>query len=387
MARLLAGPATSVFYEMSTLQLDTGISLVPSTQSVSVEPRKVAVGSLTFRADPNAPLGENTLFVDQIAFNKRRGNLLPVIVGDHPSASVDDSIRWSLASEQGIQIDDGGTVWHSGRLRDVLVTASREILVAAETGGVWAVTREGQSVSLADWDRPDVNCLAQGPDGPQHVYAAGQSLFETDVLSGIPLLSWKEISLIDATGTAIVDVRRMVVLPQSRRLVLVASGGVYWANISAGSVASRTYSFQKVPALPDGGRGYLGAAVGPNEGIAVTMWGTDARRATIFFGRWEGGQPVLREAALGTGVGQLAMYATTLTSCQSDPSRMYAVSSDVDGYPSVALRSDDGGASWNMLPLRLGGSFEKFRNAAGNQGNEDPPNINIAVSPRQKDRC
>ena len=201
MARLLAGPATPVFYEMSTLQLDTGISLVPSTQSVSVEPMKVAVGSLTFQADPHAPLGENTLFVDQIAFNKRRGNLLPVIVGDHPSASVDDSIRWSLASEQGIQIDDGGTVWHSGRLRDVLVTASREILVAAETGGVWAVTRDGQSVSLADWDKPDVNCLAQGPDGPQHVYAAGQGLFETDVLSGIPLLSWKEIPLIDATGS------------------------------------------------------------------------------------------------------------------------------------------------------------------------------------------
>src|SRR5262249_55307463 len=77
------------------------------------------------------------------------------------------------------------------------------------------------------------------------------------------------------------------------------------------------------------------------------------------------------------------MLATVLASCASDRSRMYAVSSDLDGFPSVAFRFN--GETWDPLPLALNGSFDEFRNAAGNQGNDYPPNISLAVSPTNRD--
>jgi hypothetical protein len=64
---------------------------------------------------------------------------------------------------------------------------------------------------------------------------------------------------------------------------------------------------------------------------------------------------------------------------------MYAVSSASDGFISVALRSDDRGQTWDPLPIGLNGSLDEFRDKAGNQGNDNPPNNCIAVSPIQKD--
>jgi hypothetical protein len=51
----------------------------------------------------------------------------------------------------------------------------------------------------------------------------------------------------------------------------------------------------------------------------------------------------------------------------------------------VGLCSDDGGQTWNPIPIALDGSLDNFRDAAGNQGNDYPPNICLAVSPTNKD--
>jgi hypothetical protein len=58
------------------LQLDTGIDVTP--QTVRVEAGKSADSALTLSAQMDAPIGENTKFIDQVAFNQRRGLVLSV---------------------------------------------------------------------------------------------------------------------------------------------------------------------------------------------------------------------------------------------------------------------------------------------------------------------
>src|SRR5207253_2804436 len=100
---------------------------------------------------------------------------------------------------------------------------------------------------------------------------------------------------------------------------------------------------------------------------------------------WIGDRLVFQESTVNLGLERLAMFATVLASSASDPFRLYAVSSASDGFTSVGLRSDDGGQTWNPLPIALDGSLDKFRDAAGNQGNDYPPNICLAVSPSNQD--
>jgi hypothetical protein len=71
----VAGPGVDVSYKMSPLQLHTGITLAPVSVHLNTNEEKQI--KLTFQAAPDAPLGPNTLFVDQIAF-RPMGILLPV---------------------------------------------------------------------------------------------------------------------------------------------------------------------------------------------------------------------------------------------------------------------------------------------------------------------
>jgi len=64
--------------------------------------------------------------------------------------------------------------------------------------------------------------------------------------------------------------------------------------------------------------------------------------------------------------------------------RGHAIDNQKPNVPRFA-RSTDGGQTWNPLPIALDGSLDKFRDAAGNQGNDYPPNICLAVSPSNQD--
>ena len=79
-------------------------------------------------------------------------------------------MRWS--QHDSTMIDRGGGAWHSGHLNDVLVQASGLIL-AADTGGVWQAPWLGTPRAVSDLQGPNLSSLAQGPDGVDHVYAAG----------------------------------------------------------------------------------------------------------------------------------------------------------------------------------------------------------------------
>ena len=75
------GPAIDAHFEMSVLQLHTGLTLLPN--SFHLEAGKTTNGILTFQAAPDAPLGENTVFVDQHAPTPA-GLLLPVQITPVP---------------------------------------------------------------------------------------------------------------------------------------------------------------------------------------------------------------------------------------------------------------------------------------------------------------
>src|SRR5438105_11765078 len=113
--------------------------------------------------------------------------------------NLDPSFTWSCANTSGIQVDDPGTIWHAGCIRDLLFTRSGSIVAASDTGGPWSLG-SGAATSLADLDSPDLSCLAQGPRADDHVYAGGAALYETDVTQGAPLLAWKGIPIADASS-------------------------------------------------------------------------------------------------------------------------------------------------------------------------------------------
>ncbi len=83
----IAGPAADPSYEASVLLVDTGISITPTI--VHVEPQQSIAASLTLTADVTAPLGANTIFVDQLCFNHRRGMFLMVNVLPQPQVDVE----------------------------------------------------------------------------------------------------------------------------------------------------------------------------------------------------------------------------------------------------------------------------------------------------------
>src|ERR1700741_4560989 len=84
------------------------------------------------------------------------------------------NLQWSLATPFGIAIDENNDVWHTGHINDMvqLDGGAGGMLVASQTGGVWSISTGNNCLPLSDkWSKPDVNCLAAGPDGPRHFFA------------------------------------------------------------------------------------------------------------------------------------------------------------------------------------------------------------------------
>jgi hypothetical protein len=155
----------------------------------------------------------------------------------------DLSVRWSLANPLAIQMDDAGPVWHAGAARDVLARTPDTVLVATDTGGLWLAMRNGMALPVGDFDRPDFACLAQGMHTPDHIYAGGAGLYETDVSQALPISSWREIPIThpvtveDKFGlkktvqVPVPTVYQVVVTPQPRRIVVATPDGVFWADV------------------------------------------------------------------------------------------------------------------------------------------------------------
>ena len=215
-------------------------------------------------------------------------------------------LNWLPANPFAILIDEGQDVWHAGRVMDLLALDTGALVVGTDSGGVWLVEGNDRAIPLSEgWDTPDISCLAFGPDGPRHIFAGtdnasmavaagnelGQAvpysvaLFETDTATPFPLLNWRPVPLtpVSPDGAIVGTIVRIVVLKESRRIVLACLNGVFWSPIPA---LGNAYNWHQVPNLPPGG--YSGLALGPNDRIVIAAWGSNPSNFLygIFYADW-----------------------------------------------------------------------------------------------------
>ena len=296
------------------------------------------------------------------------------------AALLDDpSVQWKQANPLAIEIDANANAWHSGRVNDVLALDSNRLVVGTDTGGVWLVSTTAIPLSN-NWDNPDIKCLAFGPDGPEHIYAGcggNGALFEADAADFQPLSTWRQRPIPEQAGA----IYRIGIVKGSRRIVLACANGVWWSPIPPAPTRNANYAWRQAQELPS--LAYSSLAVGPNDTIAVA-----AAQGGIFYGNWTAGDLVMRPADSITGfdvtntpVSSTKMYWTSMASCDSNRSEMYAISSDNEGYVYVVLHSTDGGKSWSSTGISIDGAPNgyQFKYVPGNAGNG--VNNTIAVSP------
>jgi hypothetical protein len=281
-------------------------------------------------------------------------------------------LGWSQADVATILYDGNNNAWHAGIVKDILALRGGNVIVATDSGGIWSVGEEGTGVCLIDSDKPDMWCLAQGPDGDTHVFAGGETLFETDVSQVAPLLSWNEVSITDSDGNSVGTIQDIVVDIASRRIVVATAGGVYWATIPAssgsggcagcipslmgmgGNAPRAAYAWVAAKGLPPGNFCALaiGPRVGRQPGIAAAAWGADVKSGLygIFRGSWDSSDNLVFQRAEIAGTDPTQMCYTALASCANFPARMYATTSNNSGNMLALLTSIDGGAHWTVVP-------------------------------------
>src|SRR5215467_1747374 len=143
---------------------------------------------------------------------------------------------WYLPSRWGIlrngNPDDPDAAWHTGRTFDALRVGQRPgdpLLVASDGSGVWIANETGgPAIPLSSsWAFPNVRCLALESYSPQHVYAGGEKLWETDVTQPAPLFSWRLIDVVDVNRRPLAFgfINRIVVLLQLQKIVLACDNG------------------------------------------------------------------------------------------------------------------------------------------------------------------
>lgn len=290
--------------------------------------------------------------------------------------------------------DDTDAAFHAGHVNDVLRLNTPPFfptLVASDTSGVWLVNESG-GVAMplsATWDSPHLNCLSAGFYSDQHVYAAGDALFETDTTSAIPLLNWRTIK-VQTDGEHPLnpgEIRRVLVIRERRKIVLAADGGIFWANIP---VAGGVYSFRKAPFLP--GMRYSGLAEGDGNRVVAGAWGSDLKaHFGIFIGDWTGpaGDLIFQRSTITGSINERQMLRTEIASCANNKRRLYAVCGgggqltpklDDKGNPLTdnfgdvqwdgddlifrVLRSKDGGMTWEVAGSDIVGSSDRLFNGS-----------------------
>ncbi len=343
--------------------------------------------------------------------------------------SDDPAVRWRQAPNWAIRIDPArGDYWETGHINDVAVPSNGPLIVGSQSGGVWSVSPDGTSaVPLSDsWDVPDINCVAFGQDGDNHVFAGGGSqsrsaLHVTDPSAPAPLFAWHEIASIQTLKPG--QIYSVAVLHAPRRIVVACDAGLLWAEVppagppapgclaallGLGSATPWTDAFTWKPAR-DGDGTFNGAMFsvvigssnanrqGRPEGLVGTTvvsgaMGSDSSRG-LFVGAWEAsGDLVMRRAHL-TGLddlAQLMMGAVSMDVCTGRPSRLYAACStsknDGDsGHLMTVIRSDDGGQKWDLCGTKLTGTTTgTLLTNAGAQGANGWNNC-VGVSPINAD--
>lgn len=260
--------------------------------------------------------------------------------------------KWQLFTPWGIQIDGDGHAWHAGCLVDMLSLGGGEIVVAAETGGVWHIDGMYEARPLSDsWHFPDVVCLAHGPLRGGNILAGCHGgLYETDPSAHEPLRAWQPIPL----PPGVEWVYRIVVLSEPARVVLATDAGVWWSRRVAGGGLSSRYSWRQALGLT--ANAFTGLALsesrGPNDTFSSSVIAGVRDGGTgspgLFLGTWQGVDLSFGPGSVtGLKRGELdGLHNFSVASCQDRPRRVYAVAAAPDWTIGRVLRSDDGGSHW-----------------------------------------
>lgn len=284
---------------------------------------------------------------------KKSERHLPSEVKIEPNSK---NIKWTLANPYGIQMDEAGDIWHAGKVVDALVIKAGGLIAASETSGIYLIAENGNSISLSrDWDNPNVQCLAYGPDNESHVYAGCSNkgikgtpplLYVTDISKKVPLLQpWKVIKVPAETGS----IHQILVQPKLRRILLACDGGVYWSKIPKGNSAD-VYNWNRASGLPQGA--FFGITAGPQNSVIVSPLKANISTGHfgIFYGLWKNTAAdtasINFNRSIIKGFNEHNMGRASIVSFESNPVIAYALSMDGNGTPNAILRSENGGKSW-----------------------------------------
>jgi hypothetical protein len=278
------------------------------------------------------------------------------------------SFGWYQADSQAIAYRPNDDAWRAGIVKDILRTRGGNVLVAAQSGGVWSVGEGGTGLCVLDCDHPDMWCLEQGTLGHEHCYAGSDTLYETDVTDGLPLLSWVDLDPRDPTNRQLGPVFKVVVLRSLGIVVFGGGFGVFWSPIPAvqqagclgalfGAKPSRgTYTWTQANGLPS--CKFSGLVEGPTgkrdrPTVVAAAWGDGDPKSDnwgIFVGDWgvDGNLHFTRAASLDA-IDVHSMTYTVVAAHDDDRRRMYATAANRNGNLLALLRSDDGGENWKKL--------------------------------------
>lgn len=296
---------------------------------------------------------------------------------------------WTLANPLSISLDADNTQWHTGRCVDVLPLGGGKILVASETGGVWSVDGMFQASPLSnDWLFPDVNCLAQGPLGPNHLFAGTNgALFETDPTrtdvspaTGM-VFSWHQIGL--PVGMTVVNriafTRAPGGLPGHANphvAVIAGDAGVRW------STADTPGQYWWTLAIGGSAGGYFSVAAS-SAGVIAGVTDGSADRNGIYVGQFNMMGCVLVPAVLPPGLDVRQMRNVSVAVCATQPSQAYAIAADAKGRILTILSSSDGGKHWQSVGMQFDAAFhgkDEFVSFFGDAGSGGPHKT-ISVHP------
>jgi hypothetical protein len=290
----------------------------------------------------------------------------------------DPKVSWYEVNLSAIQVDANTNAWHTGHVNHILPRGDGA-LVGTSTGGVWLAAANAAAVVLTDVDDPDITCLTEGSNGPDHYFAscgassnptAPGGLYETYVTDPVPLYSWHAVPGIPPEAGTIF---RVAVIKDTKIAVIACQGGVWWSNVPTATQPQGcgcllwllgqfpqnpiqgSYAWTKAQGLPDGP--YYGLALGPNHTVVVGAFGNASGFGPqgIYQGSFQGNQLVFTAASI-TGMNPASMCATAVAACANTPSTLYAISSASSSLPLGVLRSTDGGKTWSVCGTKIAGA-------------------------------
>jgi hypothetical protein len=302
--------------------------------------------------------------------NKQNGAVLQGLMTGRPVASSSAvgsqtpfSSNWEPVTTQSILRGlPSQPIWHSGCIRDVLLTATDRLLVATDTGGVWLVAGDATRCLTDDWLKPDLVCLAPGLSG-DHVFAGGAALHQTDITASDPLTRWIDIAPLPANDLHQPVTSVNSILCVGTNIVIATDVGIFWAPIVTGGSFTWKQATANIPF-----RG--GTPNSPNAPLRSECYSlAHARVGSTDYVLAGGGDPALPNTLImrGTFLGSdLVMSGATIYDssgntilpgswpriavCAGVPNVAYATTSDESDLRfsmCTVLRSLDAGATWH----------------------------------------